>query len=111
MKIAGSQPRVRTCHIGEAALGTNDAILADTAMDAADPTVIAVDDLAGQPDVPRNLPVKGNDANVAGGVEIAGPNDFGEATSETRGLAGGAVVAGAKRATKRGVRPQGGSKV
>src|SRR3546814_15254932 len=78
MKISGSQPRVRTCHIGEAALGTNDAILADTAMDAADPTVIAVDYLAGQPDVPRNLTVKGNDANVPGGLEIAGPNAFGE---------------------------------
>src|SRR3546814_2672891 len=65
-------------------------------MDAADPTVIAVDDLAGQPDVPRNLTVKGNDANVAGGVEIAGTNAFGEAISETIALAGVAVVAGVK---------------
>src|SRR3546814_13206162 len=94
MKLAGPRPLVRACHIGEAALGTNDAILADTAMDAADPTVIAVDDLAGQPDVPRNLTVKGNDANVAGGVEIAGTNAFGEAISETIALAGVAVVAG-----------------
>src|SRR3546814_4743739 len=65
-------------------------------MDAADPAVIAVDDLAGQPDVPRNLTVKGNDANVAGGVEIAGTNAFGAAISETIALAGVAVVAGVK---------------
>src|SRR3546814_7167697 len=46
--------------------------------------------------LPIYLTVKGNDANVAGGVEIAGTNAFGEAISETIALAGVAVVAGVK---------------
>ncbi|PAL20213.1 hypothetical protein [Sphingopyxis sp. GW247-27LB] len=94
MKMPGSQPRVRTCQIGEVALGADNAILGDAAMDDADPTVI--DAFAGQPDVPRNLTVKGNDANVSGDVEIEGTNAFGEPISETIALAGAAVVAGSK---------------
>lgn len=96
MKISGSQPRVRSCHLGEPALGANASILADTAMDAADPTILTVDEIGGQPDVPRNLTVKGNDANVAGNVEVSGTNVFGELIVETIALAGVAVVAGSK---------------
>lgn len=96
MKISGSQPRVRSCQLGEAALGVNNAVLADTAMDAAEITLIEAVDLDGQPDVPRNLTVKGNDANVSGDVIVDGTNIFGEAISETIALDGANVVAGAK---------------
>lgn len=94
MRIEGSQVRIRTCLFGTVALGTDAAILADTAMDDADPTV--VDEFAGQPDVARNLTVKGNDANVSGDVEIEGLDADGNAISETIALNGSSAVAGAK---------------
>lgn len=92
MKMPGSQPRVRSCPLGVAALGVDNAILADTAMDDADDTVIEA--FAAQPVVARNLTVKGNDANVSGNVVIEGTNAFNEPISETIALAGAAVVAG-----------------
>lgn len=91
-KIAGSQPRVRSLLLAAVALGTNNAVLADTAMDDADPTVVTV--FSGQPDVPRNLTVKGNDANVSGDVVIEGTNAAGETITETIALNGANVVAG-----------------
>lgn len=93
-KIAGSQPRISTLALAAVALGTNATILADTALDAADPT--EVDEFAGQPDVPRNLTVKGNDSNVSGDVVIEGTNIAGEAITETIALNGSNVVAGNK---------------
>ena len=92
MKMPGSQPRVRSCPLGAPALGADAAILADTAMDDADPTEVLV--FAAQPDVPRNLTVKGNDANVSGDVVIEGLSAFNVPISETIALAGAAVVAG-----------------
>lgn len=92
--IEGAQVRVRSCINAVAALGGNAAVLADTAMDDADPTVVTV--FAGQPDVPRNVTVKGNDANVAGDVVIDGTNAEGVAITETIALAGAAVVVGNK---------------
>jgi len=94
MKIQGSQPRVLSVQIGSAALGTDAAILADTAMDETDPTEVT--EFAGQPDVPRNLTVKGNDANVTGNVVIEGLNAGGEAITETIALNGATAVAGTK---------------
>jgi len=94
MKIEGSQVRVRSCIVAAAALGADAAILADTAMAAGAATVVAV--FAGQPDVARNLTVKGNDANVAGDVVIEGLDIGGDAISETIALAGIATVAGTK---------------
>jgi hypothetical protein len=92
MKMPGSQPRVRSCLLGAPALGADAAILADTAMDDADPTEITV--FAGQPAVPRNVTVKGNDANVAGDVVVEGLSAFNVPITETIALAGAAVVAG-----------------
>ena len=69
-KITGAQPRIRSFKHAAVSLGSNATVLADTALDAANPTVVAV--FAAQPDVPRNLTVKGNDANVAGNVTITG---------------------------------------
>lgn len=94
MKIEGAQARIRSCLFGAVALGTDARVLADTAMDVAAATVVAV--FAGQPDVPRNLTVKGNDANVTGNVTIAGLDDEGNAITEAIALAGAATVAGNK---------------
>ncbi len=94
MKIPGAQVRIRTCLIAAAALGATDAILADTAMDDVDATVVA--EFAAQPGVPRNLTVTGNDANVAGDVVIEGTDADGVAITETIALAGAATVAGSK---------------
>lgn len=93
-KIAGTASRVFSMALAAVILGTNATILADTAMDDADPT--EVDAFAAQPDVPRNLTVKGNDANVSGDVVIAGTNAAGETISETFALNGSAVVVGNK---------------
>lgn len=93
-RIQGSQTRIRSCEYDAPALGVNNAVLADTAMDQIDPT--EVDEFAGQPDVARNLTVKGNDANCSGDVVIEGLNDQGSAISETFALAGAAVVTGNK---------------
>jgi hypothetical protein len=93
-KIARSQPRISTMALAAVILGSNATILADTALDAADPT--EVDAFAAQPDAPRNLTVKGNDGNVSGDVVIAGTNAVGEAITETLALNGANVVVGNK---------------
>ncbi len=93
-KISGSQPRISSLVLAAVILGANATILADTAMDDADPT--EVDAFAAQPDVARNLTVKGNDANVSGDVVIEGTNAAGEPISETIALNGANVVAGNK---------------
>lgn len=93
-KIAGSQPRISTMTLAAVILGTTATILADTALAAAE--VTEVDVFAGQPDVPRNLTVTGNDANVSGDVVIEGTNAGGEAITETIALNGVATVAGNK---------------
>lgn len=94
MKIEGSQARIRSVLYGVVALGANAAILADTAMAAGVTTEVLV--FAGQPDVARNLTVKGNDANVSGDVVIEGLNEDGAEITETIALAGAAVVVGNK---------------
>ena len=94
MKMPGSQSRVRSCPMGAPALGADAAILADTAMDDVDPTVVIV--FAGQPAVPRNVTVKGNDANVSGNVTIEGLNAFNVPMVEVIALAGAALVVGNK---------------
>ena len=94
MKIDGAQARIRTYAPGAAALGANAAILADTAMANGATTAVAV--FAGQPDVPRSLTVKGNDANVAGNVTIEGTDIEDKAISEVIALNGANVVNGNK---------------
>lgn len=94
MKIEGAQVRIRSCLEAAAALGTDAVILADTALAAGATTVVAA--FAGQPDVPRNLTVKGNEAGSAGNVTIEGRNVEDVAITETIALAGVAVVAGNK---------------
>lgn len=93
-KIEGSQVRIRTCRFPAAALGTDAAVLADTALDVADDTVVTT--FVAQPGVPRNVTVKGNDANVTGDVVIEGTNVEGVAISETIALNAANVVAGTK---------------
>lgn len=93
-KIAGASSRVLSLALGLAALGVNSAVLADTAMAEEDVTVVTV--FAAQPDVARNVTVKGNDANVTGDVLIEGTNAGGEPISETIALNGANVVAGNK---------------
>jgi hypothetical protein len=94
MKIEGSQVRIRTCIAAVVALGATAAILADTAMVVALTTDVLV--FAGQPDVPRNVTVKGNDANVAGNVTVYGTDAEGNVINEVIALAGVAVVVGNK---------------
>jgi len=96
MKIPGAQVRIRSCIFAGVALGATDAILGDTAMDDADTTVIGAADLAGQPDMPRNLTVKGNDANVSGDVVIEGTDAEGVFLTETIALNAANTVVGAK---------------
>lgn len=93
-KIAGSWSRVASFLLGAAALGANDDVLADTALDVAEDTVVTAFD--GQPDVPRNVTVKGNDANVTGDVVVEGTNSGGETITETIALNGSTLVAGNK---------------
>lgn len=94
MKMPGSQSRVRSYAPGVVALGVNNAILADTAMANGATTVIAA--FAGQPDVARNVTIKGNDANCAGNVSVVGTDINGAAINEVIALAGVAVVVGNK---------------
>lgn len=93
-KITGAQPRISSLKHAAVALGTNATVLADTALHVTDDTIVTV--FAGQPDVPRNLTVKGNDANVTGDVVIVGKNAVGGIITETFALAGAAVVTGNK---------------
>lgn len=93
-KIEGSQVRIRTCRFPAAALGTDAAVLADAALDDADTTVVTA--FVAQPDVPRNVTVKGNAAAVTGDVVIEGTNVEGAAISETIALNAATLVAGNK---------------
>lgn len=93
-KIAGASSRILSCVLGSPALGVDNAILADTAMDQTNPTIVTV--FAAQPDVPRNVTVKGNAAAVAGNVTVAGTNDGGEVITEVIALNGATLVAGSK---------------
>lgn len=93
-KISGSQPRIYSLVLAAVILGTNATILADTALHATDDTEVTV--FAAQPDVPRNLTVKGNDANVTGDVIIEGTNAAGAPITETIALNGANVVVGNK---------------
>lgn len=93
-KIAGSLSRIMSAALGTALLGTDTRVLADTAMASGATTVVT--SFAAQPDVPRNLTVKGNDANVTGNVVIVGTNAGGEAITETIALNGASAVAGNK---------------
>ncbi len=94
-KIQGSRPRIATYALAAVILGSNATILGDTALDAVNPTVVS-SGFAAQPDVPRNLTVKGNDGNVTGNVVITGRNIAGETITETIALNGSAVVVGNK---------------
>lgn len=94
MKIEGSQARIRSLTHAVVALGANAAILADHALDVALTTDVLV--FAGQPDVARNLTVKGNDANVVGNVTIEGLDIDGRAISEVIALNAANVVVGNK---------------
>lgn len=93
-KIANSQPRISSLAYAAVILGGNATILADTALDAVNPTVVAA--FAAQPDVARNLSVKGNDGNVTGNVTITGTNFAGAVITETIALNGANVVLGNK---------------
>lgn len=93
-KITGSQPRISSLEHAAVILGSNATILADTALHATDPTVVTV--FAAQPDVPRNLTVKGNDSNVTGNVVITGTNSAGATITETIALNAANLVAGNK---------------
>ena len=93
-KIAGSWSRVASFLLGAPALGANDDVLADTALDASEDTEVTEFD--GQPDIPRNVTVKGNDANVTGDVVVEGTNSGGEIITETIALNGSTLVAGNK---------------
>jgi hypothetical protein len=93
-KITGSASRIFSIEHAAVILGTNATILADTALHVTDDTIVTV--FAGQPDVPRNLTVKGNDANVTGDVVIVGEDAVGSAITETIALNAANVVAGNK---------------
>ncbi|MEO0589107.1 MAG: hypothetical protein AAFZ11_00955 [Pseudomonadota bacterium] len=89
-----SQVRVRTFSPGVIALGADADILTDNALAQADTTVVLAAALDGQPDVARNITVKGNDSNVTGNVVIAGTNIDGHTITETIALNAANVVAG-----------------
>ena len=93
-KIEGSQVRIRTARFAAVALGTDAAVLADTALDDADTTVVTA--FVAQPAVPRNVTVKGNAAAVTGNVVIEGTNVEGAPISETIALNAANLVAGNK---------------
>jgi len=94
MKIEGSQVRIRSCINLAVALGSPSDILVDTALDQTETTEVVEFD--GQPDVPRNVTVKGNDANVTGDVVIEGTNLEGAPITETIALNAAIVVVGNK---------------
>lgn len=93
-RMEGAQRRIRTATFAAVPLGTDNRILADTAMDQTNPTVVTT--FANQPSVPRNVTVKGNAAAVTGNVLIEGTNAEGAAITETIALNGTATVAGTK---------------
>lgn len=93
-KVPGAASRVFTANLGSPALGTDAAVLADTAMANGATTDVTV--FAAQPDVPRNVTVKGNAASVAGNVVVTGKNAAGQTITETIALNGTNLVAGNK---------------
>lgn len=93
-KSSGTASRVFTAPLGSPALGTTNAVLADTAMASGATTLVTSGITA--PDVARNLTVTGNAAAVAGNVVIVGTNAGGETITETIVAAGTATVVGAK---------------
>lgn len=93
-KISGSQPRLSTYAPGVVALGADNAILGDTAMASGATTLVTA--FAAQPDVPRNLTVKGNGAAVTGNVVITGINHANAPITETIALSGSSTVVGNK---------------
>lgn len=93
-KMPGSGARMFSLALAAVILGTNATVLADTALDAVNPTVVTV--FAAQPDVARNVTVKGNDANVTGNVTIIGKNIAGEVIIEVIALNAANVVVGNK---------------
>lgn len=93
-KMPGAGSRIFSMALAAVILGTNATVLADTALDSTNPTVVTV--FAAQPDVARNLTVKGNDGNVTGNVVITGKNIAGEVITETIALNAANVVVGNK---------------
>lgn len=93
-KTSGTASRIFTALMGTVALGTTNAVLADTAMANGATTLVT----AGitQPDVPRNLTVTGNASTVAGNVVITGTNQAGEVITETIVASGTATIVGNK---------------
>lgn len=93
-KSPGTASRIFSALLGSPALGTTNAVLADTAMASGATTVVTSGITA--PDVARNLTVTGNAAAVAGNVVIVGTNIGGEVITETIVAAGTATVVGVK---------------
>lgn len=93
-KSVGVASRIFSAALGSPALGTTNAVLADTAMASGATTLVT----AGitQPDVPRNLTVTGNAAAVAGNVVIVGTNFANEVITETIVAAATATIVGVK---------------
>jgi hypothetical protein len=80
MRISGAQVRIRTCIAAVAALGATAAFSPTPRCMAAVTTDVLV--FAGQPDVPSNVTVKGNNAGSAGNVTFTAPTP--RATRSTR---------------------------
>lgn len=93
-KIEGGQVRVRTHTLVAPALGSDAAILADTALANGATTVVTT--FVAQPGVPRNVTVKGNAAAVTGNVVVAGTDISGAAITETIALNAANLVAGTR---------------
>ena len=93
-KQPGAASRIFPASLGSPALGTTNAVLADTAMANGATTVVTTG--ITNPAVPRNLTVTGNASTVAGDVVIAGTNNAGEAITETITESGTSTVVGNK---------------
>lgn len=93
-KSTGTASRIFTAQLGSPALGTTNAVLADTAM-ASGATTVVTSGIT-NPAVPRNLTVTGNAAAVAGNVVIVGTNIGGEEITETIVASGTSTVVGNK---------------
>ncbi len=90
---ANGAKRVHQVSLGSPALGTNTAVHAATTLtDAAQTVSTAITN----PDVPRNLVVKGNASGMAGNVVFTGTNAEGVSITETIALNGSSAVAGNK---------------
>lgn len=90
---ANGAKRVHQLSLGSPALGTNTAVHAATTLtDAAQTVSTSITN----PDVPRNLVVKGNASGMAGNVVFTGKNAEGVTITETIALNGSSAVAGNK---------------